>query len=306
MVKKTTIPVILGPTASGKTELAVKIGPQLNAEIISADSRQIYKDLDIGTAKPTSEQRQIVRFHMIDFLPITESYSAGQFAEDALPIIKDILNRKKLPLVVGGSGLYIRALFTPMFKSPRPDPELRARLDGLEQKYGIDHLYNELLRIDPAWAKKVGPRDRQRIKRGLEIYQLTGRKISDWIKEKVAAPYQPYYIGIELPRKVLYQRINERFLRMIDQGLIGEVERLLRQGLSKKLNAFNTFGYKEIIAYLENRLSLPAAIHLAQKNTRNYARRQLTWFRKIKDVHWFPPAEDKIIQAIKNVVSIPI
>ncbi len=295
------IPVVVGPTASGKTELAVDIGRNIKGEVVSADSRQVYKYLDIGTAKPTSEQRQMVKFHLVDFLSPEESYSAGQFAEDALKVIGEIIKHKKVPLVVGGSGLYIKALFSPMFKTPKPTKEQREKLNELEKEKGISHLYEKLLRIDPAWAKKIGPGDRQRIKRGIEIYELTGRKISDWIKEKTPIPYKPYYIGIELPRAELYRRINERFIKMIDDGLIGEVERLLKQGFSKDLNALNTFGYKEIIRYLEGKYSLAEAIRLAQQNTRNYAKRQLTWFRGIRDVNWQPPDGKIILEEISKI-----
>ncbi len=297
------IPVILGPTASGKTDIAVNIAPKIKAEIISADSRQVYEYLDIGTAKPTLVQRQKARFHLIDHVALDADYSAGQFAEDAMKAIEEIRARKKLPLVVGGSGLYIRAFFSPMFKSPKPAPGKREELDRLEQEKGLGYLFKKLAAIDPVWAEKVGARDRQRIKRGLEVFQTTGRRISDWIKDRPVVPYAPCYIGIEVERVVLYRRIDDRFLRMIDDGLIGEVKRLLDQGCPRNANALSTVGYKEMVAYLDGKLGLDEAIKLAQKNTRNYAKRQLTWFRGMKDVHWLPPDEKEVLRLIHSLLS---
>ena len=299
---KPVIPVILGPTAAGKTEIAVNIASKIKAEIISADSRQVYKYLDIGTAKPTLAQRQKARFHLVDHVALDANYSAGQFAEDALEAIEEIRARKKLPLVVGGSGLYIRALFAPMFKSPKPAQGKREELDRLEQEKGLGHLFQKLTAIDSVWAGKVGAKDRQRIKRGLEVFQTTGRRISDWIKDRPVAPYAPCYIGIEVERAVLYRRIDDRFLKMIDDGLIGEVKRLLDQGCSRNANALNTVGYKEMIQYLDGKLGLDQAIRLAQKNTRNYAKRQLTWFRGMKHIYWLPPDETRILELIESQI----
>lgn len=301
--RKIVIPVIIGPTASGKTDIAVNIAPKINAEIISADSRQVYKQLDVGTAKPTPLQRQKARFHLIDHVALDADYSAGQFAEDAMEVIEEIRARKKRPLVVGGSGLYIRALFSPMFSSPKPAPGKREELDRLEQEKGLGCLFAKLAAIDPVWAEKVGAKDRQRIKRGLEVFQATGRRISEWVKDRPVVPYAPYYIGIEVERAVLYRRIDDRFLKMIDDGLIGEVKRLLDQGCPRNANALNTVGYKEMIGYLDGILGLDEAIKLAQKNTRNYAKRQLTWFRGLKNVHWLPPDEKEILRLIHSLLS---
>lgn len=300
MVK--VVPVIVGPTASGKTDQSIKIAQLLNAEIVSADSRQIYKYLDIGTAKPTSDQREKAKIHLVDFLMPDAAYSAGDFGDDGQKTIKDIFGRRKIPLVVGGSGLYIRALFYPMFKSPKPTRQERERLNALERERGLDYLYKCLKNIDPIWAKKVGPRDTQRIKRGIEVYELTGEKISELTRQRIPVPYVPCYVGISIKREELYARIDTRFLRMIDEGLVEEVKWLLGCGFSKNLNALNTFGYKEIIQHLEGKLKLDDAIRLAQKNTRNYAKRQLTWFRGIKGISWLPPDERQILKVLQTAI----
>ncbi|MEO0185942.1 MAG: tRNA (adenosine(37)-N6)-dimethylallyltransferase MiaA, partial [candidate division WOR-3 bacterium] len=173
---------IIGPTAVGKTEIAIKIAEQFNGEIISADSRQVYKYLNIGTAKPTIEERKRVAFHLIDFLEPDQNYSCGQFARDAERLIEEILAKGKMPIVCGGTGLYIRALFNPLHQLPRADKELKEQLQNMLKQKGLEYLYKELLAVDPEWARRVGPHDKQRILRGLEVYEITKKPLSELIK----------------------------------------------------------------------------------------------------------------------------
>jgi tRNA dimethylallyltransferase len=283
---------IVGPTATGKTELAMRIAQRISGEIISADSRQIFKYLDIGTAKPSVAQRQAVQFHLIDFVEPDEDYSCGQFARDAAEKIRDMKQERRVPIVCGGTGLYIKALFHPLHDLPRSDKDTKHRLRAMLDKHGLGYMYEKLLRVDPGWAKKVKPQDKQRILRGLEVHEITGKPMTDWVrKQRKSAEFHPYYIGLNLPRTQLYARIDQRFDTMIDQGLIAEVNDLLARGFNPGSSALRTIGYKEIIKHLQGDLTLDAAIAKAKQRTRNYAKRQMTWFSKIQGMRWFNPEE---------------
>ena len=296
--------VIVGPTAVGKTDIAVELATSRQAEIISADSRQIYKHLNIGTAKPTPEQKRKTKFHLIDFVEPGEEYSCGQFARDAEYKIEEITNRKKRPVICGGTGLYIRALFHPLDDLPKSNRETKRRLLKLLYEHGMAHMYDQLKRVDPQWAQKITPQDKQRILRGLEVYEITGKPLSMLIgKKKKTTRFLPYYIGLNLPRKVLYERINTRFDQMIEQGLVHEVRQLLRAGLVPETSALRTIGYKEIVEHLQGRLTLTQAIDKAKQRTRNYAKRQITWFNRIPDLVWHSPDEPGLVEFIVNVMG---
>ncbi len=290
---------IVGPTAVGKTGLAMSLAKKISGEIISADSRQVYKYLDIGTAKPSITDRKEVVFHLIDFVDPQDTYSSGQFARDAEICISEILRKNRTPIVCGGTGLYIRALFNPFHPLPHANKEIRNRLLNILAKKGLEYLYQKLQRIDPAWAKRINPHDRQRILRGLEVYEITRRPLSKLIQSSPKkAKFLPYYIGLNLPRTILYQRINQRFDQMIKNGLIQEIKLLLKKGFSPQSNALKTIGYKEIIQYLHGELSLEQAIARAKQRTRNFARRQITWFNSIPGLKWYNPQDKKIIELI--------
>jgi len=290
---------IIGPTAAGKTEVSLEIAKKICGEIISADSRQIYKYLDIGTAKPTVKERREINFHLIDFVDPDGNYSCGQFRRDAEAKIEEIIKRKNMPIICGGTGLYIKALFNPLHDLPQSDKRLKESLAQLLQKHGIDYLYKKLLTIDPQWAKRIMPNDKQRILRGLEVYKITGKPISQLIKRKnMKAKYQPYYIGLNLPREELYQRIDQRFDLMVKKGLVEEVESLLRRGFDSNSSALRTIGYLEIIEYLKGRLTLDDARTKAKQRTRNFAKRQITWFSKIPDLVWFDPEKSDLAKII--------
>ncbi len=281
---------IIGPTGVGKTKLAIEIAEKFNGEIISADSRQVYKYLNIGTAKPTTEERKKAIFHLVDFLTPDENYSCGSFARDAEHLIEEILNRNRLPIVCGGTGLYIKALFNPLHQLPQSNRELKSYFQNLWKEKGLDYLYNRLLRIDPEWANRIGPRDKQRILRGLEVYEITGRPLSALIKqEKRDTRFKPKYIGLLRPREELYKKIDERYDLMVNNGLIDEVKMVLRMGFDPNCPGLRTIGYKQIVQYLNGEWDLAIAIGKAKQQTRNFAKRQITWFSKITQVNWYNP-----------------
>jgi tRNA dimethylallyltransferase len=295
---------IVGPTATGKTLLAIKIAQRINGEIISADSRQIYRYMAIGTAQPTAEQRRTVPFHLIDFIDPDDNYSCGQFARDAESIINDILGRHRVPIVCGGSGLYIRALFDPLHPLPESDPSIKQKLMRTINEKGIESLHARLLKVDPAWAKKIGPRDRQRIMRGLEVYELTGTPLSAWTSEQKRRPrYDPLYIGFHLPRTELYRRIDQRFDTMIEQGFLKEVQALLKRKFDPECNALRTIGYREVIDHLCGTIPLANATARAKQHTRQFAKRQLTWFRRLSHVQWFDPRDNDLVVHIAALVQ---
>ena len=290
---------IVGPTAVGKTAVAMEIAQRVSGEIISADSRQIYKCLDVGTAKPTLQQRRKIRFHLIDFIEPDENYSCGRYARDAKKKIEAIETRNKVPIICGGTGLYIKALFHPLDELPQSDDKIKARLRERLNKHGAKYLYSQLQGIDPVWAKRIKPTDKQRVLRGLEVYEMTGKPLTKLIgKKKMHKDFLPCYIGLNLPREVLYARIDERFSRMIEQGLVEETEALLARGLSAESSALRTIGYKEIVEHLQGTITLEVAIAKAKRRTRNYAKRQVTWFKKIPRIVWCNPDDPMIVESI--------
>ncbi len=299
---------IVGPTAVGKTEIAIRIAEHFNGEIISADSRQVYKYLNIGTAKPTIEERKRVAFHLIDFLNPDENYSCGQFARDAEQLLGGLISKNKMPILCGGTGLYIRALFNPLHQLPQADKRLKERLQNILNEKGLDYLYKRLLTVDPEWAKRVGPKDKQRILRGLEVYEITKKPLSELFKGKKQSPkYKPKYLGLVLPRDDLYKRIDERYDMMIKNGLVDEIKNILNMGFKSDCYGLRTIGYKEIVKYLNGDWDLKTAIEKAKRHTRNFAKRQLTWFKKIPDVNWYNPDDlvigDNLINLVKTLLG---
>jgi len=279
---------ILGLTASGKTKVSLEIADILKGEIISADSRQIYRFMDIGTAKPGLEERKNIPHHLIDLVNPDEYFSAADYSTKAREAIKNILGRGKEPIVVGGAGLYLRALFKGIFKGPGKDEEVRSKLKERAEKFGIDSLYEKLDKKDPEAAKKIGPHNLVRIIRALEVYELTGKKISELQKEGEYPPeeYDFVKIGLELDREQLYQRIDQRVEQMIKAGLVAEVKSLKEKGYDLRFAPLRTFGYKEIFHYLDGNMSLDEAVQNIKLETRHYAKRQITWFKKEEGIFW--------------------
>ncbi len=279
--------VIAGPTGIGKTAFAMELAEHIPVEIISADSRQIYRYMDIGTAKPTPEMRRKVRHHFIDILNPDQEYSAGQFGKDARTTVEEIVRRNNFPLVVGGSGLYIRALLEGFFQEDVKDKQIREQLMNRLQQEGAHPLYEELLRVDPAAAAKTHPNNPRRVIRALEVYYAAGIPLSQLQASRKDPASFPYlFLALNMPRKQLYQRINERVERMFEQGLVEEVRAILELGYSPKQNALNSVGYKEVIAYLNKEMNLFECKELIKQNTRRFAKRQLTWFRGQPNVQW--------------------
>lgn len=279
--KKIRIVAIVGPTASGKTSYAVEYAKANNGEIISADSRLVYKGFDIGTAKPTMEERQGIPHYLIDIVEPEYDYSAAQFVKDAQKVINDIDSRGKLPVVAGGTGLYLKALLEGYdFPEMETDYELRAAL----KKQDSWILYSELQTLDPLTAQNIDKNDKKKIIRSLEVIKTLKRPLSEvrGIKEH---PYEVEYIGLNFPREELYERINRRVDLMLENGLIEETQELLKR-YGRIQNLLHTIGYEEMIGYLDGTLSLEEAKNKLKQNTRNYAKRQLTWFRKNENIHW--------------------
>ncbi len=268
------VPFIVGPTAVGKTRLTAEIADRLDVEIVSADSRQIYRLLDIGTSKPPKELLRKVPHHMINFLRPDEDFSAGMFSQVARKVIDQIAGRGRIPLVAGGSGLYIRALIDGLHAVDVRDDRIRISLRNRLLKEGVEKLYAELKQIDPKLADRLEPADKQRIIRGLEVYLCTGKRLSE-IQEQQTNPadFEPLMFGLRADREWLYSVINDRVLEMFEQGFLAEAANLKLSGYARELNALNTVGYKEIFIYLENRISFDEMIEMIQRNTRHYAKR---------------------------------
>lgn len=286
-MEKPLVVVVLGPTASGKTSLSIEIAEHFGGEIVSADSMQIYENMDIATAKPTADELSRVRHHLIGFVPAGESFSVARYKEKAIGAIDDILSRGKLPVVVGGTGLYIDTLIknTEFFEYEESD--IRARLEDRCDKEGIEALYDELRNIDPVTAGKLHINDVKRIIRALEVYYSTGMTISkqEELSHKNESRYRFCLIGLNAnDRQYLYDRINLRVDMMLKEGLVKEAESFFRSDISK--TAAQAIGYKELRPYFDSLVTLEEAIEKLKMETRRYAKRQLTWFRRNPDIHW--------------------
>ncbi|MCB0265740.1 MAG: tRNA (adenosine(37)-N6)-dimethylallyltransferase MiaA [Calditrichaeota bacterium] len=282
-----TVLVICGPTGIGKTALSLAVADAVPAEIVSADSRQIYKYMDIGTAKPTAAEQAVAPHHFIDILEPDVDYSAGEYSRDARETVAEIFDRGKLPVVAGGSGLYIRALLDGFFNLDAKDEQLREKLNKRLANEGIEKLFAEFATIDPELASKTHPNSIKRVLRALEVYHITGKPMSQIQQEnRDPAPFGWIKIALTMERKSLYARINQRVEEMFDLGLVDEVRSLLDRGFSANLNAMNSVGYKEVVAYLNGEIDLFTCKELVKQNSRRYAKRQFTWFRGESDVHW--------------------
>jgi len=278
---KIPIIVIGGPTASGKTQLAIDWALKLDGEIVSCDSRQIYKFMDIGTAKPTLEERSLIPHHLVDLIYPDETMTAGEFQKLAREIIKDIHSRGKVPFLVGGTGLYIRSVIRDIVFPPKVDEYYRKFIKDRINREGLGSVYNELCKIDPVTAGKISPNDEIRITRALEVYYATGTPIS-FYRKGIDVDYPEYeviYLVLNPPRDILYRRIEERVDKMIQLGLVEETRHLLDVGYSPELSSLQTLGYREIIKYLKGMYDLESAVEEIKKETRRYAKRQSTWFR---------------------------
>jgi len=291
--------VVTGPTAIGKTNLAIKIALNYGTEIVSADSRQFYKEMSIGTAKPTEDETAVVKHHFVDSISIQETYSAGKFETEALATLNKIFEHHPVAVMVGGSGLFVKAVTEGFDVFPEVDPTVRENLNQTYANEGITFLQSQLQILDPIYAAEVDLDNPQRIIRALEVSLTTGRPYSSFraTNTKDSRPFQSIKIGLNMERPHLYDRINKRVDMMIEQGLLEEVERLLPY---RNLNALNTVGYSEIFDHLDGKISLDEAVERIKQNTRRFAKRQLTWFRKDTEIVWFHPDD---YSSIRNFID---
>ena len=299
---KPKVIVICGPTASGKTALSIELAKKVNGEIISSDSMQIYKDMSIGTAKPTVEEMQEIKHYLIDFVEPNRRYNVAEYKEDAEKAIEEILEKGKTPIIVGGTGLYVDSLIYGIeYPEIKLDEKYRKQLEETVEKEGLQKLYEKAKKIDKLAMEKISPNDKKRIIRVLEIYKATGKTKTEQEIEsrKKEIKYDYKVFAINMDREKLYERINKRVDIMIEQGLIQEVKELL-----KKYNEFPTamqgLGYKEVVEYLEGNLTKEEMIEKIKMETRRYAKRQITWFKKNKQTIWIDGLEDRQ----KNIQNI--
>lgn len=286
-------PILLltGPTSVGKTALSLALAAELDAEIISADSRQVYIGMDIGTAKPSAEERAQVNHHLIDERRIDEPYSAGLFLEEASERISSIEQRGRTPLVVGGSTLYVHALQHGLANVPQIPHEVRASVQWDLECLGPDTLFAELIKVDPRAADRMDATKTQRLVRAVEVYRATGRSLSSYHDEQTRPAHRFHTLVLYRDRRELYGRINARVDEMLARGLLGEVRHLLELGYTPDLNPLRTIGYQEPITYLQSRISYDEMVRLIKRNSRRYAKRQLTWFRRDPDHHWLDASQ---------------
>ena len=286
MLMKKIIVCLVGPTAAGKTEVALKLAKKIDAEIISCDSMQVYKGIDIASSKPTKKQRKTIPHHLISIISPSQEYNAARFKVSCLKIIKDIHKKGKLPLIVAGTGLYLRALLEGLFSGPGQNAKLRKKLYQQAEKYGPAYLYKRLKNRDPQGAKAIHPHDLRRIVRALEVYKASGEPISKLRKKTygIRNQYDVHTFGLKRQRSQLYARIEKRVDEMFAQGLVAEIKRVSRCKLSK--TARSMLGYKEVIGFLSGEYSRDEAKALLKRNTRHYAKRQISWFKREKDLKW--------------------
>lgn len=290
--------VISGPTAIGKTDVAIKLAKKINGEIISADSRQIYKYMDIGTNKPSTKQLKMVPQHLINIIEPTKNFSAGEFVRHADRKINEICRRQKMPIIVGGTGLYIRALIDGLIEIPS-NKEIRIILTDYYRKMGLIHCNKLLEKLDPETAKIIDKKNPVRVLRAMEICFLTGRKLSQLKKETKKPKYKFLIFGLKTPRENLHKCVNERVDKMIKNGLIKETKKLIKKYSTKNAVLQSTIGYKEIMDYLNEKTTLPEATNLIKQNTHRYAKRQMTWFKKDSRIIWL----DSKNNPLKNILN---
>ncbi len=298
--------VVCGPTGIGKTRTAIDLARRFKGEIVGADSMQIYRQMDIGTAKPTTDEQACVRHHMIDIVDPDAPYDAARYAREAGSAVGALHQRRLVPVVAGGTGLYIKALIYGLFDSRPPDPEYRRRLEQAADAHGSVHLHTRLAARDPAAAADIHVNDRFRIIRALETLQATGRPISMLQQEHhFARPrFTSFKIGLTIPRQALYERIDRRVDQMVAEGLLEEVRGLLARGYHAGLKSMQSIGYRHMVDFLENGVAWEETLRLLKRDTRRYAKRQFTWFRADPDIVWTTPDDiDALATAIETFLA---
>lgn len=297
-----TLIVIAGPTAVGKTAIAIQVAQHYNTVVVSADSRQFYREMSIGTAKPNADELAAVKHYFIDSHSIQESFSVGDFEKKTLALLDDLFKKYDVVILAGGSGLYIKAVCEGFDDLPVADPGIRYKLNQDYIALGITHLQLMLKEVDPDYYDQVDINNPQRIIRALEVFESTGKPISYYRKSTVnKRPFRIAKIGLNLPRDILYKQINHRVDNMIKAGLLDEVRSLIP---NRHLNALNTVGYSELFHHFDGNIGLDTALDLIKQNTRHFAKRQLTWFRKDKDMRWLEADDEEVVNDILQHVAL--
>jgi tRNA dimethylallyltransferase len=306
---KPALVVICGPTAAGKTGLSLKLAEYLDTEIISADSRQVYRGMDIGTAKPEPDELRRVPHHLIDIVDPDENFTVADFVDRGRAAVAEISRRGRLPLVVGGTGLYIRALLQGLADVPGGNEAVRRDLRRIEELEGEGALLRRLAKIDPPLAARLSPRDLNRIIRALEVFELTGRCLSELQRDHAGGRslFRTLKIGLAPERKILYDRVDRRVELMMSRGLLEETRRLLERGCNPQWKTLRTIGYRESVEHLQGGLPLEDAVQLIQRNSRRYAKRQLTWFGGDNSIIWLDSFAEfaKVLQLIERFYNVP-
>ena len=289
--------VLAGPTAIGKTDMAIKVAKRFDSEIISADSRQFYIEMNIGTAKPSNNDLYSVPHHFVNILSVDDDYTAGQFEKEVLTFLESYFKSKDIAIMTGGSGMFIDAVCYGFDETPR-DLKIREELNAIFEAEGLSPLLKNLKELDPVHYERVDKNNPQRVIRALEVYKCTGKPYSTFLTHTPKQrPFEIIYLVLEMDRQELYERIDKRVDVMVDSGLIQEVESLTNQ---RNRNALKTVGYKEVFSFLDNDISLEECVEEIKKNTRNYAKRQITWFKKNKDATWVDARDEK---GIHNIIE---
>lgn len=302
--------ILTGPTAVGKSELSIKLAKAINGEIISADSIQVYKELNIGSAKIMPEEMQGIRHYLIDVLEPTEDFNVFIFKKMAKETIEDIISRGKIPIIVGGTGFYIQSIIYDIDFDEEDNSKIRLELEELAREKGNDYIHGELAKVDKASAMKIHPNNTKRVIRALEYYRLNNKPISlhNETERAKEAVFDAKYFVLNDKRELLYERINKRVDKMIQLGLVEEVSILLDKGLDSSYNSMQGIGYKEIVEYLDGKCSLDEAVDNIKKNTRHFAKRQLTWFRREENVNWIEKYEynyddERILSKMTEIIG---
>jgi tRNA dimethylallyltransferase len=298
---------LLGPTAVGKSRIGLHVAKHFETELLAADSRQVYRGMDIGTDKPTIDERHIVPHRLIDLAEPDQAFNTGWYRQAAMAEIDRLYATLQLPFVVGGTGLYIRTLVRGLCPAPQSDPMMRAELTKLVQEQGRDRLYAELVQVDPETAARLHPNDEPKVMRALEVYRLSGQPMSEMHRrhERQEAPFSTLLIGLQRPKEVLYRRIEERIDWQLAHGMVEETRTLLDRGYGRQLGAMKGLGYRQVAAYLAGEYDYAEMVRLFKRDTRHFAKRQMTWFRAEPGIHWISlEQEEPLEQSVHRVVTL--
>jgi len=305
--KRKALLIILGPTCVGKSATAIKIAKIFNGEIINCDSMQVYRGFDIGTDKIPLDQRENIPHHLLDMISPSTQFTAADFIQLALEVIGNIHKKTKLPIITGGTGLYLKALLNGLFPGGKSDPNIRKSIEAEAEEKGLESLSEKLRTVDPQYAEKIGNKDKYRIIRALEVFEATNKSLSEHFADtrSFVRDFHVLKIGLKIDRQILYTNIEKRVDKMFAGGLVNEVKNLLEKGANEKSPPFRALGYKHVLKHLQKELTLEEAIMLTKRDTRHYAKRQMTWFRKMEGIQWFNPKEfDSLKKHIKEFLDL--